>query len=63
MSNEQILDEAERLYEEYGPSAVYDYALTLSGVRYDTCHPCETNEAPTIDGTCMLCGALLSTTK
>lgn len=44
-----------KLYEDIGPSAVYDYATKhkLTESRY--CRPCET-DTPTHNNCCLLCG-------
>ena len=62
MTNEEIYRRAVELYDETGPSAVYDFADTL-GLPYSECEPCDT-DTPTIDEqTCLVCGSEKKTTK
>ena len=56
MTNEEIYKRAVELYDETGPSAVYDFANSL-GLSYTECEPCDT-ETPTIDErTCLVSGS------
>ena len=41
MTNEEIYKRAVELYDETGPSAVYDFANSL-GLSYTECEPCDT---------------------
>ncbi len=45
-----------KLYDEIGPSAVYDYANKHKLKNYHYCIPCEAR-TPVVNETCLLCGS------
>jgi len=54
--NKTIFKEAEKRYNKWGASAVYDYAHSINIKHWSICTQC--NECtPSINKTCLICGS------
>jgi hypothetical protein len=58
MTNDQIKEEAYRLYQAQGQSAVEKFAVEIGITDSAYCQGCEDDE-PVVDGECLVCGSVI----
>lgn len=56
-ANDNQYEEAVKIYEKGGPSAVYDYARKIGVDEWSLCDPCEEETPDCYDGACLVCGS------